>query len=194
MIKTRFIKSQQMENPMFSATGKILCGTELRPDIYTLIDPTSENSTGETQVSRKNALGYLPGVSTITGLGKILLGIIHAIVHLVCAIFDKKNRSKHLAEAKLGSVNILRGLGELAPVAGNIGVAIYDGTRIKKQLQIVERFLEENRVLCWSNLFLFANNRLVAQKTVPEIKLLAQQAKFTSRPNYWDIVDLLQKS
>ena len=118
---------------MFSATGNILSGSQHRPDIYTIskhktIPPVNygdlKNPTVEKSVQFStcwlNNLGKIPGVSTITGSGRALLGIAHSIFHLASAIFGSKNRAKHLEEAKLGGKNIGQGLVEMIPVIGNI--------------------------------------------------------------------------
>ncbi len=79
----------------FSATGNLLPGSIQRPDIVTFI--FSEQEEGWSSSTRTlsapcklNILGYIPVVSTVTGLGRALLGLVHTIVHLACSIFSKK--------------------------------------------------------------------------------------------------------
>lgn len=125
---------------MFSATGKMLSGTERRPDIFTIY--TQEEGRKKVGMgaseqdamarSRLNICGYIPGVSTLTGAGRSLLGTVHTIVHLASAMFDSKNRSDHLAEAALGGKNMLRGLVETVPVIGNIATFTHDNKRSQK--------------------------------------------------------------
>lgn len=72
-------------------------------------------------------------VSTVTGLGRILMGLIHTIVHLAKAIlFDRSNQKFHLHQAQLGLYHIGRGLVEMFPGAGNLAIIKYDDSRIKK--------------------------------------------------------------
>ena len=78
-----------------------------------------------------NKLGYIPGVSTITGLGRSLLGIVHTIVHLAASVFSEK-KGEHLQEAGLGLKNIARGCVEVVPVAGNLIMYVIDSLRIIK--------------------------------------------------------------
>lgn len=80
-----------------------------------------------------NKCGMIPGVSTVTGLGRSFLGLLHTIVHLAKAIFDTKNRREHLSEAALGFYNLGRGIVEAIPVLGNSLVIIFDLCRLEKQ-------------------------------------------------------------
>ena len=78
----------------FSATESLLTGSVQRPDTTTFVMSKSEggssSSTAGSTNCQLNKLGYIPVVSTITGLGRTLLGIVHTIVHLVSAIFSNK--------------------------------------------------------------------------------------------------------
>ena len=49
-----------------------------------------------------NQCGFIPVLSTVTGFGRTLLGLVHTIYHLAGAIFDCPNRTGHLWEAGLG--------------------------------------------------------------------------------------------
>jgi len=80
-----------------------------------------------------NICGIIPGVSTVTGIGRAFLGLVHTIVHLAKAVFDKQNRNEHLNEAALGFYNLARGITEAIPVLGNLVVGIFDIYRLNKQ-------------------------------------------------------------
>ena len=83
-------------------------------------------------------------VSTITGIGRVLLGIVHTVVHVVCSIFSKNNREAHFEEAKLGVRNIGRGLIEAVPIVGNLAVRIIDAVRTNRFGAMAEKELEKN--------------------------------------------------
>ncbi len=131
---------------MFSATGNLLPGSRARPDLvnlascqYNAVDNAQEESGASicsisitTINCPLNKAGYVPGLSTVTGLARALLGIVHTIVHLAAAIFDLQNRALHLEEAALGGKNIVRGLIEMTPIIGNIAVGIFDMKRVEK--------------------------------------------------------------
>lgn len=132
----------------FSATGNLLPGSIQRPDITTIICKQNKRFSSITLIGttncRLNRLGYIPFVSTITGLGRALLGIVHTIIHLACAIFSK-NRKHHLREAKLGLKNIARGLVEAIPIIGNITMYVVDKFRIGKFEKMAKDHIEKNR-------------------------------------------------
>ena len=103
-----------------------LPGSFQRPDIETIVvKEKGKDLDTDTGYCSSNVLGYLPVVSTITGLGRTLLGIVHTIVHLACSIFSK-NRDHHFQEVSLGAKNIGRGLIEAIPIIGNITMFIVD--------------------------------------------------------------------
>jgi len=81
-----------------------------------------------------NKCGLIPGISTITGIGRTFVGLVHMIAHLAKAIFDQPKRDKHLNEARLGLYNVMRGLVEAIPVAGNLVVAVFDLYRLNKEI------------------------------------------------------------
>lgn len=127
---------------MFSATGNLLSGSPTRPEIltwyacfkgmenvpgmgYGYVERTSQE---RYTLCTLNNLGHIPIVSTFSGIGRILLAIVHTIVHLVCAIFDAANRDAHLAEAYLGLKHIARGGLELIPFLNIITIWL-DGGR-----------------------------------------------------------------
>ncbi len=107
---------------MFSATGNLL-----KPDIF----PVTIGKDSFHDVSALNAYGYIPGVSIISGTARALLGLVHTIVHLATAIFDRKNCNEHLQESLFGVKNIVRGAVETVPFAGNVICYLYDKFRIK---------------------------------------------------------------
>lgn len=176
---------------MFSATGNVLSGSFHRPDIYTLWEPQANQEFGDTQPSKLNLLGYIPGVSTVSGSIRTLLGIIHTIVHLVAAIFNAKNRAYHLKEAGLGVRNIIRGLVEIIPIAGNITCLTYDGIRMKRQAEAVKKFSEANPVKK-ADFLLFTNHTLIAEKSMDQMNALAAEGNFKSKPTFWETVKLVQ--
>jgi len=96
-------------------------------------------------ICKLNKFGYMPVMSTITGLGRALLGIIHTIVHLVSAIFDRQNQAQHVQESTLGAKNIARGIVEAIPIAGNLAMYITDEIRIHKFIDMDEERRESNR-------------------------------------------------
>jgi hypothetical protein len=157
---------------MFSATGTILTGSQIRPDIYTIA--TNEGEDGYykrelvTTLSTMNKVGYIPGVSTITGCGRALLGLVHSIVHLVSALFDSKNRSQHLEEAKLGRKNIARGLVEMIPVIGNITMLVVDTKRMIEFTAKAIKIMESNPRKYNNHITLFAYGKELGKKTTAE--------------------------
>ena len=100
----------------FSLTGNILTGSSYRPDIVTFVHRTGNKITNcnSYSISKLNVVGYIPIVSTVTGLGRSLLGLAHTIAHLVIALFTLKKH--HLREAGLGAQNFGRGLVEMVPI------------------------------------------------------------------------------
>lgn len=114
---------------MFSATGNLLSGSPLRPDILTVIEVQNSNFVSDKKSSTYmfsytfspfDKLGCIPLVSTVSGLGRVLLGVVHAITHLACAIFDKINREYHFNEVRFGLKNVSQGLVEMFPIVGNV--------------------------------------------------------------------------
>lgn len=136
---------------MFSITGDLLPGSTARPDIINTVsctitlgmyeDPETDCSTTR---SLWNTLGYIPVVSTLTGCCRALLGIIHSIGHLASAIFSAVNRSSHLQEAKLGSMNFGRGLIEILPCVGNLTTYLIDKMRNNIYLKASEKIVEDH--------------------------------------------------
>ena len=80
----------------FSATGNLLSGSLERPDIVTFIRRNGDvKQVQPAYYCRLNIFGFLPIFSTVTGIGRALLGVVHTIVHLACSIFSE-NRKHHL--------------------------------------------------------------------------------------------------
>lgn len=96
----------------------------MKPDIVTYAYvKKNRDPLINTVISKLHWLGYTPGVSTITGFGRAALGFIHTIIHVALAVFsaNANERNFHLKEAwEHGVKNILRGIIEMIPVAGNL--------------------------------------------------------------------------
>src|SRR5690349_17346812 len=99
---------------MFSATFNILPGSDAYPEYITIINPAASDVCIDTQTTTWNRLSWYPVISTISGIARALLGIVHIIVHLACAVFSA-SREYHLSQARLGASNVLRGAGESVP-------------------------------------------------------------------------------
>lgn len=115
----------------FSVTGNLLPGSIQRPDIVTIVFTQDHKYVHRSSECWQNTLGYIPVVSTVTGLTRALLGLVHTIAHLACSIFTK-NRDHHLQEAKLGAKNIGIGLVEAIPFIGNIRMFFVNQERLSK--------------------------------------------------------------
>lgn len=178
---------------MFSATGNVLSGSIQHPDIYTLLDPSpyAEMPKPDTRSAMLNILGYVPVISTISGCCRVLLGIIHTIVHLVAAIFKASHRKDHLQEALLGVRNIVRGIVEMVPVVGNITCLTYDGVKMKRQNALGEEYKKNNAEKCQNNFILFTNEGFF-EKTIAEMNVALAKEKIARTPTYWEVVKLIQ--
>lgn len=73
-------------------------------------------------------LGCIPLVSTISGISQALLGIVHAIVHLVNAIF-RDNWTHHLKEARIGLKHVALGSIAAFPIIGNICMIVFSALK-----------------------------------------------------------------
>src|ERR1700722_1527513 len=127
----------------FSVTGNLLPGSEQRPEIATVIILFTRGPRTASVNCKLNRVGFIPIVSTITGGGRALLGIVHTIGHLACAIFAKK-QGAHLQEAWFGAKNIGRGLIEAMPIIGNITMFVIDRLRIKKHEVMARSYIEQS--------------------------------------------------
>lgn len=85
------------------------------------------------KIDNLNISGWVPGLSSITGGFRSIVGLAHFIIHLVKSFFDEKNKAEHLKEAQVGFYNFIRGLVEFIPIAGNLVVIIYDLYRLNHQ-------------------------------------------------------------
>lgn len=85
---------------------------------------------GRVQIYCLNKAGYIPVVSTFTGLARLMVGLAHMIYHFVKAIFDdKKFRYAHVCEAFSGFGHLIRGAIEMVPGIGNVLVLFLDYMR-----------------------------------------------------------------
>jgi len=178
----------------FSATGNLLLGSDKRPDLYTYMayetkKDGSDSLDGKTEIPLINKLGFFPVVSTITGIGRILLGIVHTIVHLACAIFTTgKLRQHHLEEAALGAKHIVRGLVESIAIIGNILLVIYDAKRCDKLGQQIE----QNKTAYNHYAALFANGKEIAKRPLDEYH--QETAKLNRQPTFDEIKRIILKA
>lgn len=85
---------------------------------------------GVHQVHLLNKLGYIPVISTVTGLYRMLVGLALLVKSVACAIFDSKNAIQHRTEMAIAYLNIVRGFFELIPVIGNLFVLNLDLSRM----------------------------------------------------------------
>jgi hypothetical protein len=176
---------------MLSVTDRILPGSINCPAIATLV-PYEEFDV-DTQVCTWHKLGYIPGVSTITGCARALLGIIHSIIHLASAIFDSKNRNHHLLASKIGGYNIVRGIVEMIPAIGNIICLVRDLKIAKKDSDLAMEYQKANQKECSNHVLLFVNGQKVGQKSFDELNEIAHKENYKKRPSFWQTVDLIQK-
>jgi hypothetical protein len=77
-----------------------------------------------------NTPGYIPGVSTLTGLIRtvcsVVLGIFASLAALVTVCFDKKAAKKLADAAGMHFLYACRGLGEAVPLVGNLAFYLLD--------------------------------------------------------------------
>lgn len=168
---------------MFSATGNLLSGSPDRPDIYTISVKDSTRSHLESRTCTLNKLGYCPGIGTITGCGRTLLGIVHSIVHLTSAIFDSKNRAKHLKEAKLGSKNIVRGLVEMIPVIGTYTMVFVDLIRMEIFENQAKKLMKQNPNEYSNHITLFIYGKETAKLSIAEANEKLKELAKTKKPS-----------
>lgn len=95
-----------------------------------------------------NICGFIPGVSTVTGIGRAFVALVHTVAHLAKAIFEKQNRKEHLTEAALGFYNFGRGVIEAVPLLGNFVVITFDLCRLiiqskAQSIKIKEQFMAQ---------------------------------------------------
>lgn len=178
---------------VFSATGNLLPGSVERPDTLTFMflrqdGWSSEFNMGSTSC-RLNTLGYIPVVSTISGLGRTLLGLVHTIVHLACSIFSK-NRDFHLEEAKLGAKNIGRGLVEAIPVIGNITMLIVDRVRMTKFEKMAADHIDKNKAAYNNHAVMFIYGQEIAKRPIAEFD--SEMNNLNREPTLADLVKIVR--
>lgn len=106
-------------------TGGILSGSDTRPDLAMAMSLCQKEDKTlaykfDPIVSNWDLAGWIPIASTFSGLGKVLVALVHTICHVVLAIFVAKSRAHHWEETKLGFKNLLNGLIEIVPLFGNL--------------------------------------------------------------------------
>ncbi len=116
-----FIKDQGAQQQSATATAM---GFE--PDMVSIMDYRRGTHT----VCWLNLLGYIPGVSTVTGTYRTLVALAFLVKSVAFAIFDAANRVQHLEGIKIAAANIGRGLLEMIPVIGNLFVINIDVSRM----------------------------------------------------------------
>lgn len=100
------------------------------PDMVSIMDCRKGTHRGTHTVCWLNLLGYIPGVSTVTGAYRTLVALVFLVKSAACAIFDTANRVQHLEGIKIAAANIGRGLLEMIPVIGNLFVINIDVSRM----------------------------------------------------------------
>lgn len=168
---------------MFSVTGDLLNGTELRPDIYLIAKDEGESMAYDTTNAKLNSLGVIPVVSTASGFVRFSLGLVHTIVHLACAIFDTANRDKHLAEARLGMINVVRGLTEMIPVVGNLTLLMIDMFRIHRFRTQVQEIVDANRDAYRLHTTLFVPGQEIARCFTEQLNAALAEGPESQRTN-----------
>ncbi|EFB41093.1 MULTISPECIES: hypothetical protein [Parachlamydia] len=152
----------------FSATGSLLKGSSLRPDILTGVLVDDKNVYIRSGLnSRLNILGYIPVISSLSGYGRLGLGTVHAVIHLPLT-FRKKNRKHHLAEMKLGLKNMGRGAIEMIPLI-NITLIAVDRLRMRRDEKKALKQIN-NDILAFVNKgTLFAYGQVASTQTLQEL-------------------------
>lgn len=112
------------------------------PDIQSNVEVTAQGNrliraSANHSVCPLNIMGFIPGVSTLSGTYRTLVGLAYLIKCVACNIFDKANRTQHQEGIKIAAANIRRGLLEIIPIVGNIIVGISDASRIWRRWEEV---------------------------------------------------------
>ncbi len=173
----------------FSATGSLLTGSLQRPDTVMFIENKENRSSTVSSTCKLNISGYIPVVSTITGLGRALLGVVHTIVHLVSAIFSQ-NREHHLQEASLGAKNIGRGFVEAIPVIGNITLFVVDLRRTNRFEDMAWEKIEKNSAAYDNHITMFIYGQEIAKRPVAEVT--DELEKLNRKPSLTDLINIIQ--
>lgn len=130
-------------------------------------------------------------VSTITGLGRVLLSLVHTIVHLASAIFDARNRSEHLEEASLGAINFARGWIEMIPVVGNIAMFVADLVRSTQFLDEVNEIITKNSEYN-AYAMVFGKGKEIARKPLNEFNAQVEFLSKTQSVSSEDKIKIIQ--
>jgi hypothetical protein len=174
----------------FSITGNLLPGSMQRPDNVLFVFKKNINQSSSTNtVSNWNIAGYLPVVSTISGLSRALLGLVHTIGHLACSIFSK-NKEHHLQEAKLGAKNIKRGLIETFPIIGNITLFINDQIRLGKYEKMADQQIKNNTNAYINHAIMFTYGKEIAKRPLDEY--IAELNTLKGSPSVDDMIRITQ--
>lgn len=171
-----------------STVANCLPGSKERPDMLTFAYIKTNGSIHiKTSNCKLNILGYVPFVSTITGLSRALAGLVHTITHLVYAIFDEKEM--HLNEACLGFKNICIGLTEAIPVIGNIIILAVDLIRIEKYETKVHGLINNNLMAYKGNAALFIYGEEIAKRP---LKDFYKDLDLIKKPSTQDIEKIIR--
>jgi len=149
----------------FSATRNILPGSLKNPDITTLAFSSTSSYNFSTKAHLLNYFGWGVVISTITGLGRALLGLVHMIIHLVAAIFSTL-KDHHLKEAELGAWNFGFGLIEMIPIIGNIAMALINIKRQKHYEKLAKDIVYANPAGYSNQAVLFAYGKEIDRKQI----------------------------
>ncbi len=182
---------------MFSATGHLLSGSIQRPDFITFSfweEKVNESYMfTRSKICTLNKLGYKPGISTITGIGRALLGIIHTIVHLACFIFSK-HKEHHSGEVKIGVKNIIRGLVEAVPVIGNLTMFYIDKFNKKKSEDLAFKQINNNPNAYRNHAVMFVDGKEIGKTPIEEVKHELSKQVFIGYDNVSlsDIIEIIR--
>ncbi|CRX38683.1 hypothetical protein [Estrella lausannensis] len=169
-----------------------LPGSDAYPEFITVVNPVGLGVTVDTQPTTWNRLGWCPVISTITGIARALLGIVHMIAHLACALFSASS-AYHFTQARLAVSNVFRGVGEALPLIGNLAFFVKDMItgidESKKGLEYLESHPEDR-----GNVVLLVSGEAKAVNTREEFinQLLTAGFSPDKPPTLWDHFTLLR--
>ncbi len=93
-------------------------------------------------VTSVNQLGYIPGISTITGSARIAVNLLKIVGNLALTILLQQNPITTTKNIGTSMIKIVRGAIEMVPFAGNLLCLTIDQIRIK----FIERKINNNTV------------------------------------------------